>query len=313
MDDCCKKLLSNKQILAWIMKTTMKEYRGYSIQTIAERFIEGTPQIAKMCVDQDERGEDEPESIIGMKNEEVSLTEGKVTYDIHFLALVPRTGELVRMVINIEAQNDFYPGYPLIKRGIYYCSRMISSQKGTEFSGDDYGKIKKVYSVWICINPPKNRANTINEYSVDEKNLVGNVKEAVENYDLMTAIMICLGTEEDENYAGVLKLLGVLLSSEIGAEKKKRILSEEFHIKMTRELESEVTQMCNYSKGVVEKAIAKGLEKGLAKGLSEGRESAFLNSIRNLVTKLHLTAEQAMEILEIPENERKRYMSLIME
>ena len=86
----------------------------------------------------------------------------------------------------------FYPGYPIIKRGIYYCSRMISAQHGTEFSDSHYEKIKKVYSIWICTNPPEYRRNTINGYSIAETQMVGNVSEEVSNYDLMTAILICL-------------------------------------------------------------------------------------------------------------------------
>ena len=72
-----------------------------------------------------------------------------------FFAVAPVSGELIRLIINIEAQNDYYPGYPLIKRGLYYCSRMISAQYGTEFTGSHYEQIKKVYSIWICINPPR--------------------------------------------------------------------------------------------------------------------------------------------------------------
>ena len=64
-------------------------------------------------------------------------------YDIRFFAIAPVSGELIRLIINIEAQNDFYPGYPLIKRGIYYCSRMISAQYGTEFTNSHYENIKK--------------------------------------------------------------------------------------------------------------------------------------------------------------------------
>ena len=79
---------------------------------------------------------------------------------------------------------------------------------------------------------------------------MGNIKEAVENYDLLSAIMICLGTHDDEADAGILKLLEVLLSSEREAEEKKRILEEEFLIEMNTALESEVTLMCNISKGV---------------------------------------------------------------
>ena len=70
-----------------------------------------------------------------------------------------------------------YPGYPWIKRGIYYCSRMIFSQYGTEFAESHYENIKKVYSIWICMNPPKSRENSITRYYIAKENLVGSVKE----------------------------------------------------------------------------------------------------------------------------------------
>ena len=204
--------------------------------------------------------------IHGTGVEDATLSEGTITYDIRFLATAPVSGELIRLIINIEAQNDFYPGYPLIKRGIYYCSRMISAQYGTEFMDAHYEKIKKVYSIWICMNPPKNRENSITGYVISEKNLIGNVKEKKSNYDLMTAVMICLGkkTSTDTN---VLKLLNVLLSTETASEDKCQILEEDFKIKMTQTLESEVSLMCNLSKGVEEQGIQKGLQKGLEQGI----------------------------------------------
>lgn len=85
---------------------------------------------------------------------------------------------------------------------------------------------------------------------------MGNVKEKIENYDLLTAIMICLGTTDD-NSSGILKLLEVLLSTEREVEEKKKILQEDFAIEMTKTLESEVSTMCNLSKGVEEKGIEK--------------------------------------------------------
>ena len=54
---------------------------------------------------------------------------------------------------------------------------MISSQYGTIFTNSHYEKIQKVYSIWICFNPPEKRKNSINIYSVKEKNVVGKVKE----------------------------------------------------------------------------------------------------------------------------------------
>ncbi len=255
-DAACKRLLSEKIILAWIMKNCLEEYRDCDVEEIAEKYIEGTPQVGEVAVAADETNR--VSMIQGAGNEDTSLTEGTVTYDIRFFAIAPVSGELIRLIINIEAQNDFYPGYPLIKRGIYYCSRMISAQYGTEFANSHYENIKKVYSIWICMNPPKSRENSITRYYIAEENLVGSVKERKADYDLMAAVMICLGKEGDSG-TDLLKLLNVLLSTETGSQDKCQILEEDFHIRMTLALESEVSLMCNLSKGVEEKGIRKGI------------------------------------------------------
>ncbi len=260
-DAACKRLLANKVILAWIMKGCLEEYRDFDVDVIAEKYIEGDPQIAKVAVNPDEEAESSGEQIKGAKNEDSTIKEGTVTYDIRFYGVAPRSGEIVSLIINVEAQNDFYPGYPIIKRGIYYCSRMISAQYGVEFTDSHYEKIKKVYSIFICANPPKYRENTINRYVIHEENLIGDVTEKKENYDLLAAITICLGHSGDDKYTGLLKLLDVLLSTEKKPEEKKKILQEDFHIEMTKKLESEVSELCNLSQGVFEKGEARGEAK----------------------------------------------------
>lgn len=298
LDAACKRLLANKSILAWILKDCVEEYRGCDIQEI-ESFIESEPQIAEIAVNPDETGA----SIKGMSNEDVTITEGIVTYDIRFMASAPKSGELIQLIINIEAQNDFYPGYPLITRGIYYCSRMISAQYGTEFTQSHYGNIKKVYSIWVCANPPKSRENSITSYSITEKNLVGNVKEKAENYDLMTSVMVCLGGMDDSKSSGVLRLLEVLLSSEVHAEEKKQILQGDFNIKMTQKFDGEVSEMCNLSKGIEERGIAKGME--------QGRTEERVALIRNIIFKMNMTPIQAMQLMDIKEDEYSKYEKLL--
>ena len=157
-DAACKRVLSEKSILAWIMKSCLEEYQDCNVQEIAEKYIEGQPQVASVPVLPDEDGT----VIHGMDTQDTSLREGTVTYDIRFRAIVPGTGEHISLIVNVEAQNDYYPGYPLLMRGVYYCCRMVSAQYGREFTGPNYGKLKKVYSIWICMNPPKGKENTIN-------------------------------------------------------------------------------------------------------------------------------------------------------
>lgn len=168
-DESCKNILANKIILAWIMKSCMKEYKDYSIRDIADHYIEGIPEISQREVHRDEAPASDPGKIRGENTEDKAVNEGTVRYDIMFRAILPQSQERIELIINIEAQKDFYPGYPLIKRGIYYGCRMISSQYGTTFTNSHYEKIQKVYSIWICFNPPEKRKNSINIYSVKEK------------------------------------------------------------------------------------------------------------------------------------------------
>ena len=294
-DEACKRILSEKSVLARIMKACLEEYKDCDVNEIAEKYIEGTPQVAAVPVLPDEGST----IITGIDTEDKSKREGTITYDIRFRAIVPGSGERISLIINVEAQNDFYPGYPIITRGVYYCSRSISSQYGREFTDSHYEKIKKVYSIWICMTPPKYRANTITRYRLTEENLIGKVVEPVEHYDLLSIVMICLGGPEQENYSGILRMLDVLLSHETSEAEKKKILQNDYGIPMTETIEREVSLMCNLSKGVREK------------GRAEGRADGIVSSIKNLMETMDLSIEQAMAALKVPETERQKYMDLL--
>ena len=172
---------------------------------------------------------------------------------------------------------------------------MISSQYGREFTGSHYEKIKKVYSIWICMKPPQYRENTITRYRLVEEHLVGEAKEPVKNYDLLSIIMLCLGGPDGANYDGVIRMLDVLLSNETSEAEKRKILQDDYDIQMTQTMEQEVSVMCNLSKGV--------MEKGVAKGVAENT----LASIKNLMETLGLSIEDAMAALKVPENDRPKY------
>ncbi len=60
-----------------------------------------------------------------------------------------------------------------------------------------------------------------------------------------------------------------------------------------------------------EKGIAIGLEQGLERGIERGLEIGTLNAIRNLMETLKLTAEQAMEALKVPEEDKIKYVGML--
>ena len=49
-DAACKRVLAEKIVLAWIMKSCLKEYQDCCVEEIAEKYIEGTPQVGKVPV-----------------------------------------------------------------------------------------------------------------------------------------------------------------------------------------------------------------------------------------------------------------------
>ena len=61
-----------------------------------------------------------------------------------------------------------------------------------------------------------------------------------------------------------------------------------------------------YDEVLREDGEARGIEIGRSQGIEIGRRQ----DIENLMDTLHLTAQQAMEALKIPENERIKYMDI---
>lgn len=144
-DSAAKKLLSSKKILAWILKYCVEEFKDSSIADIRDRYIIGIPETASVPVLPDETNAAAmmgTDRISGERTEDTTITEGKVTFDVRFRAITLRN-ELVQLIINIEAQRSRRTSYPLLKRAMYYVSRLISSQYGVDFDRAQYGKIKK--------------------------------------------------------------------------------------------------------------------------------------------------------------------------
>lgn len=71
---------------------------------------------------------------------------------------------------------------------------MISVQLNTEFNNSNYDDIKKVYSIWICLNSSGKEADTITEYHIEPRTIYGS-SEPRHRYDLMSVVMVGLNAE----------------------------------------------------------------------------------------------------------------------
>ena len=310
-DASVKRFLANKKILAWILKECVKEFRDIPIDTIAKKCIEGKPEIATVAVDQDEtnRNTEEIFEIDGMNTEDNSIDEGKIYYDIRFNAIVPGTKEPIYLIINIEAQKDDRPGYPLLKRAVYYVSRLISAQKNKVFTGSHYEKIQKVYSIWIEMNVAEKYANTITKYRIIEENIVGNRKDDSENYDLINIIKIGLGDKNSIKEKTILRLLNVSLSRDITKSEVNAVLQHEFGIPSRGAIGKEINIMCNLGEGLVEQVTAE-----VTASVTESVQTdTWMKSAINIMKKFNIGIDDAIEALAIPAEKRDTVKAKIEE
>lgn len=258
-----KRLIADKGVLSWIVKYTVEELGDYPLKEIAE-FLEGI-EIASIPV---YPGMVKTEAIVGMPTEDAVPNEGKVTYDVRLYVLVPEK-ERIKLIINVEIQKDFYPGYDLVPRGIFYGARMISAQLKTEFEDSNYDDIKKVYSIWICLNAPNREANTIVEYRMEPRVIHGSL-EAGHRYDLISVVMVGLNEESWQIKETPLHgFLGTIFSEKLEPEEKFENLKSDYGVEMTRELKEGVKRMCNLSDAIEERGIQQGIRQGEEQKLIE--------------------------------------------
>ena len=307
-DMYCKKLLSNKQILAYVMKGCIPEYADIPLEDIPSYIEMSSINTADYEYIDDHQVEVTDEAILG----------AQIKYDIQFEATIPMkqkeagkstpADKKVRMIINLESQAKDDPGYPLIKRALYYCSRLMSRQKHPKdgFQHSDYGRIRKVCSIWICIGHNNQKNDVINTYRIQETCETKIWHAAKEDYDLLTAVMVYPKKEgirkaqdipnaveqQDENKQRLLELLKILFIKNLVIEDKKEQLQKTYGILMEKEIDKEVMDMCNFSDFIEQR------------GKEEGKVEATLLHVKKLMQKIDVSAVDAMNILDVEEDIR---------
>ena len=303
-DNHVKIFLSQKIILAHILVNAVEEFAGQNPEDVV-CLIDGEPEVSSRRVhpkgtEMEDFLADPMPRIQGMGTEDTSEDEGTVYYDIRFCVYTPSRRERLKLILDVEAQNDFYPGYDLVTRSIYYCARMLSSQKNSEFLNSDYDGIKKVYSIWICVHVPKYAENTITEYRIRQENIVGQFPDN-RRYDLLSSIFICLSDDivEESNTYRLHRLLETFFSTDLEKEQKKAILENEYAITLNCEMDRSVSEMCNVSEGILQRGIERGIEQKLVslicRKLRKGKDA------ETIANELEENLEHVERICEVAE------------
>ena len=250
LEETCKVLLSDTQILAHILKYVVDELSDFTIEEIQEIIpanINHEPVFPGNRV------------VKTSNNESIIPGEGILRFDVHFELDVPKRNKqkACKLQINIEAQNSIYNDYKIVTRGIAYTSRLISQQFKTVIDGDNYQKMQKTYSIWLMPQAPLKYDGTIRIYSLQEKVESGIPLKEKEAYDKIKIATIYTSSkheisqkyeENDELLRVVMLLFGM---SGRSVQEIRGILEKEYGFKMSEELKKGVENMCNLAQGLI--------------------------------------------------------------
>jgi hypothetical protein len=214
--------------------------------------------ITEKCLD----GLEDADYLIGDKTHGNAGTD----MDICLHARLPKDlDSQVGVIINIEVQQNFHPGYDIIKRGIYYGCSLIAMEKETVFADSNYDGMKKVYSIWICLDVPLDKANSIIRYGMSElcpTDVSHGVHRIGAPYDLLEVMMVCLNDKSEEGGEGVIEMLKTLFSQRLSKEEKQKLLKERYSITFTQEKQMKF----NYYEYVKETNLKIGREDRKSEG-----------------------------------------------
>ena len=132
--------------------------------------------------------------------------------------------------------------------------------------------------------------------------MYGELESRKSDTDLLQAIIVNLCDPDQPVDSRILRLMNVLLSNKKDVQTKQKVMQDEFHIAMTMELESEVSELCNLSQGIYNEGINVGLDKGIEGAVELLREAGFcdLDIIEKIMSKYHLTLEAAKKYVLLP-------------
>ena len=112
----------------------------------------------------------------------------------------------------------------------------------------------------------------------------------------------------------VADLLGVWLNALLPAGERSEKLRDDLDVHLPPQTEEDTGMFEGAGRSLwkegrqegLQEGIQQGRREGIQEGVQQGKESTLLENIQSLVKRLHLSAEQAMDALDIPPEERER-------
>ena len=248
-DSSFKDIVRNANILSAIIGRYVDDFQGMSTKEI------------RKCLDVRKNA-----TYVRERNTERATPRDPLHMDAVFDVRAPKgADDSVRIIVNVEGQNNISTRYPMENRIQYYVSELVFSQKGTYFDNDDYGNISKVYSIWFMMEPLKRYRNTVIRYSLGGR-YVGNSPDApIPRMDLINVIVVNLG-EYDSRMDSINAFPALLFSKGMDFVPWKREMKTKFNVDVSQLLYRKMRKMVSIVAESRERYFDEGAEAGYIKG-----------------------------------------------
>ncbi len=269
-----KKAVHNTDILSVIASRLIPELKGRDLDFV------------KRCV-----SPDGARRLPGLNTEMHNDDDYYVIMDNLFSIIIPGERE-IGLMLNIEGQGDPDPGYPILKRGLYYASGIIFNQKGTVFPGTHYENLRKTYSIWFVLQPKSGDENTIVRYPLMKVLGADDARSTNEDANLLEIIIVNLGRADSETVDETMTVFNEIFAAKDRGDVYKKRLADKYKITIDddtlrsledigmslgdeiRDYQIRTGYKDGFSKGYDE-GFDKGLDEGYNEGLDEGRNEGL--------------------------------------
>jgi len=294
LDADFKRAVHNTDILSNVVGELVSELNGMDIEHI------------KRCISPDYL----PRTP-GLETEMHNDSDEYVIMDNLFSITIPGEKK-IDIMINIEAQGDSEPGYPLLNRALFYASGIIFNQKGAVFRGSHYEGLRKTYSIWFVLQPRKGEENSLVRYPLVKVTGPDMNTGRPEDCNLLEIIMVKLGGLQDAPNRAFRMFNDIFLSGFKGEEYRNRLRNSYNIVVDDTTLES--LERIGMSLG--EEIVNFQRRQGYRAAKEEYRVEMIANqavTIINLMSELGLSREDAMRITNVSDDNREEVNRIVDE
>lgn len=210
------------------------------------------------------------------------------------------------VIYDAEAQKENKGKRFLLRRSRLYQSAIdVNLLEPGEFN---FGKMNDVYVIFIAPFDLFGRS----KYRYTFRMVCDEVPELSMDDGAVRIFLNTHGENDDEVSPGLVEFLHYVENpeqreKEIRDERVRKLAGQIDMLKNSQEVGVKYMRLWEELEEARREGHAAGVTEGHAAGLTEGQETERLASIRKLMETMEWTAEQAMDALEIPMEERKKY------